>query len=124
AWFGLGQARERLGDANAAIAAYQRALVYDSQDVLGASLALARLRVAEAPAAAAPAYVARLFDQYAPRFDEHLVEGLGYRAPTLLYDAVREVCARTNRPLHFARALDLGCGTGLAGKEFKECSDY
>ena len=124
AWFGLGQARERLGDADAAIAAYGCALACDSQDVLGASLALARLRVAETPAAASPAYVARLFDQYAARFEEHLVEGLDYRAPALLHDAVAELCARTDRPMHFARALDLGCGTGLAGAEFRGCSDY
>jgi predicted TPR repeat methyltransferase len=123
AWFGLGQARERLGDAHAAaaIAAYRRALVYDPQDVLGASLALARLRVAETPAAAAPAYVARLFDQYAPHFEEHLVGGLDYRAPALLRDAVVEVCARTNRPMRFGRALDLGSGTGLAGAAFRAC---
>jgi predicted TPR repeat methyltransferase len=124
AWFGLGQARERLGNTDAAIVAYRHALACDSQDVLGASLALARLGAAEAPAAATPAYVARLFDQYAPRFEEHLVDGLGYRAPALLRDAVHEVCTRTNRPLRFARALDLGCGTGLAGAEFKKCVDY
>lgn len=124
AWFGLGQARERLGDVDAAITAYRRARAYDSQDVLGALLALARLDAAPTPASAAPAYVARLFDQYAPHFEEHLVEGLAYRAPALLHDAIAEVSARMNRPMRFARALDLGCGTGLAGAAFKECSNY
>jgi predicted TPR repeat methyltransferase len=121
AWFALGVARERLGDFAAAIAAYERALTGDREGVLGASLALARLGAAPIPATAAPAYVARLFDQYAPRFEEHLVDALGYRAPGLLRDAVAEVCAGTNRPMRFAAALDLGCGTGLAGAAFRDC---
>jgi predicted TPR repeat methyltransferase len=124
AWFALGAARERLGQIEAAVTAYHRGLAGDSQDVLGASLALARLGAAQVPQSAAPAYVARLFDQYAPRFDEHLIDGLGYRAPALLRDAVAEVCARANRPMHFARALDLGCGTGLAGAAFRDCVEH
>jgi predicted TPR repeat methyltransferase len=124
AWFALGVAREKVGEAEAAVIAFRRALTLDQKDVLGASLALARLGVAEIPVAAAPAYVARLFDQYAPRFDEHLVHGLGYRAPDLLHDAVTEVCARMNRPMRFAHALDLGCGTGLAGAAFRHCVEH
>jgi predicted TPR repeat methyltransferase len=123
AWFALGEARERLGEREAALAAYGHAAAGDPHDVLGASLALARLGAAPVPESAAPAYVARLFDQYAPRFDAHLVEGLFYRAPALLHDAARSVCERTNRPMHFGRALDLGCGTGLAGAAFRACVD-
>jgi predicted TPR repeat methyltransferase len=122
--FALGAARERLRQEVPAIAAYRRALALDREDVLGASLALARLGAAQTPSAAAPAYVARLFDQYAPRFDAHLVDGLGYRAPDLLHQAIADVCARVNRPMHFARALDLGCGTGLAGAAFRDCVDH
>ncbi|MEA2840824.1 MAG: hypothetical protein QOF41_2154 [Methylobacteriaceae bacterium] len=121
AWFALGVARERLGEWDAAVAAYRRVLAADPQDVLGASLALARLGAAPTPASATPAFVARLFDQYAPRFEAHLIDGLGYRAPGLVRDAVAEVCGRTNRPMHFARALDLGCGTGFAGAAFRAC---
>ncbi|MBV9067049.1 MAG: methyltransferase domain-containing protein [Methylobacteriaceae bacterium] len=124
AWLALGAARERLSDTEAAKRAYARALACDAEDVLGASLALARLGAAKAPATAAPAYVARLFDQYAPHFEEHLVDGLGYRAPALLRNAVVEVCARTDRPMRFGRALDLGCGTGLAGAAFRDRVDY
>jgi predicted TPR repeat methyltransferase len=124
AWFALSVARERLGDLAAAITAYRRAFACDPEDVLGASLALARLGAAPVPDVAAPAYVARLFDQYAPHFDAHLIDGLGYRAPALLRDAVAEVCVRTHRPMHFGRALDLGCGTGLAGAAFRDCVEH
>src|SRR5947209_8159555 len=123
AWFALGGARERLGDLDAAITAYRQAFNADPEDVLGASLTLAQLGAAPTPGSATPAYIARLFDQYAPRFEAHLIDGLGYRAPDLLRNAVAEVCAHTNRPMHFARALDLGCGTGLAGAAFRDCVD-
>jgi predicted TPR repeat methyltransferase len=121
AWFALGAAQERFGDIGASIAAYASALKRDPQDMLGASLALARLGATPIPAAATPAYVARLFDQYAPRFEAHLVAGLGYRAPALLRQAIAEVCRHTARPMHFPHALDLGCGTGLAGVAFRDC---
>jgi predicted TPR repeat methyltransferase len=123
AWFALGAAQERLGEIGASIAAYRRALACDAQDGLGACLALARLGGAPIPGAATPAYVARLFDQYAPRFDAHLVDGLGYRAPALLREAVGQMCARAGRAMHFPRTLDLGCGTGLAGVAFRDCVD-
>ncbi|GAC1327877.1 MAG: methyltransferase domain-containing protein [Beijerinckiaceae bacterium] len=124
AWFALGAAREQLSLRAAAINAYEQALACDPADELGASLALARIGAALAPASAAPAYVARLFDQYAPRFDVHLVERLGYRAPSLLHAAIADACGRTHRAMRFRRALDLGCGTGLAGASFRGCAEH
>ena len=124
AWFALGAAREKLGQFDPAIAAYRHVLANDPKDVLGASLALARLGASRTPSSAPPAYVAGLFDEYASRFDAHLVDGLGYRGPALLRAAVDDVCERTGRPTRFARALDLGCGTGLAGAAFRDCVDY
>ncbi len=60
------------------------------------------------------AYVETLFDQYAPRFDGAL-EALAYRGPQLILDAV----TRARPTANFAAALDLGCGTGLAGVAFR-----
>ena len=54
------------------------------------------------------AYIAACFDKYAPDFDRHLVETLGYRLPQTL----QPLLAATGRA--FPRILDLGCGTGLA----------
>jgi predicted TPR repeat methyltransferase len=116
-WFRLGEIRATLGETAAAAAAFERAAGLDPEDRLGAGVALAALGSA-APAAMNPAFVRGLFDQYAGRFDVHLVGELGYRGPDVLYVAVETACAARGRPFFFDRCLDLGCGTGLAGKRF------
>ena len=118
AWFALGELRETLGDREAAIAAFQQVCALDAEDRLGAGLHLVRLG-ALAPGDMPSAYVRTLFDQYAPRFDAALTEGLGYRGPAVLREAIAAACAAAGRPLQFDTALDLGCGTGLAGAAFR-----
>lgn len=114
AWFKLGEVEASRGARDAAADAFARALALDPDDELGAGLHLARLGAAVAPASAPPAYIRSLFDQYAGRFEAHLVEKLAYRGPQLLRGAVRGL---SDRP--FAHAIDLGCGTGLAGAAFR-----
>ena len=100
-----------LGDATAAAAAFRRVLALDSQDRLGAALRLARCdpsnRLPKMPAA----YVQALFDRYAPDFDAALGR-LGYRGP----DHLREAVNWARSAQRFEHILDLGCGTGLAGR--------
>jgi len=122
-WFALGDLHARRGDTQGAIAAFRKALETDPADRHGAALHLARLGAFDPAAAMSPDYVRALFDQYAPDFDQALVERLNYRAPDLLRSAVETVCASQNRPLRFARTLDLGCGTGLAGAAFRDCCE-
>jgi predicted TPR repeat methyltransferase len=69
------------------------------------------------------AYVRTLFDQYARRFDAALTDGLGYRGPAVLRDAIAAACTAMGRPLRFDAALDLGCGTGLAGAALRPLVD-
>jgi SAM-dependent methyltransferase len=64
-----------------------------------------------------------LFDQYAPSFEAALVDDLGYRGPALLLAAVAIARAAADRPLTFSRAIDLGCGTGLAARAFASIVD-
>jgi predicted TPR repeat methyltransferase len=116
AWFALGEIRADTGDRAGAIAAFRAGLAADPSDRHGAALHLARLGAADAAAAMAPGYVRSLFDQYAANFEQALVEGLGYRGPDLLREALRAACAARSRPFHFARAIDLGCGTGLVAE--------
>jgi predicted TPR repeat methyltransferase len=119
-WFLLGGAREQAGDRRGAIEAYRRAFALDREDRLGAGLRLARLGEREAAGAMPPAYVRTLFDQYAARFDGELRDALHYRGPVLLRGAIDQVFGADRR---FARALDLGCGTGLMGEAIRERAD-
>jgi predicted TPR repeat methyltransferase len=118
AWFALGELRATLGHRDGAIAAFQQVCALDAEDRLGAGLHLVRLG-ALPPGDIPAAYVRALFDQYAPRFDAALTEGLGYRGPQVLLAAVEAACAAERRPMRFDSMLDLGCGTGLAGAVFR-----
>jgi predicted TPR repeat methyltransferase len=70
------------------------------------------------------AYVRALFDQYAPKFEFALVGDLGYRGPALLFKAVLAARAAVRKPAYFRRAIDLGCGTGLAAAAFARNVDH
>ncbi|TNF15344.1 MAG: methyltransferase domain-containing protein [Rhodobacteraceae bacterium] len=109
-WFRLGEIRAEAGLAGAA-EAFEAAIAADPADRLGASLRRDLLRERSLADAMPSAFVETLFDQYAPGFEEALVEKLDYRAPQLL-------AAELAQP--FGRVLDLGCGTGLMGLELRE----
>lgn len=119
AWFELGSARLALGDREGAIAAFEAAHERDPDGLLAAGLHLAALGARETPARAPPAYVAGLFDQYAAKFERHLVGDLDYRGPALLRAAIAAACDKIGRAKRFDIALDLGCGTGLMGLELQ-----
>jgi predicted TPR repeat methyltransferase len=123
AWFALGAIRDRLGDRAGAIAAFEKTRDADPDDYHGARLQLARLGSGETTPAMSEAYVRRLFDQYAGRFDTALTVRLAYRGPAVLREAVEQAANAVVRPLRFARMLDLGCGTGLAGAAFAPLAD-
>jgi predicted TPR repeat methyltransferase len=121
AWLLLGRAREGLADPDrapelraSAARAYACALDIDPDDTLGVRAHLVRLGVGDSLPALSPAYVRTLFDGYAPRFERHLVDGLGYVGPQLVRDALPVT------PGRFAVALDLGCGTGLMGGAIRD----
>lgn len=113
-WYQLGEFYEAAGDRDGAVAAWRTALALDPADHSGASLKLALAGVAGDATAMPGAFVEMLFDQYASKFDQALVNGLGYRAPILLEAAIRA----TGRD-RFSLALDLGCGTGLMGERLR-----
>jgi predicted TPR repeat methyltransferase len=119
AWFALGAIRDHLGDQAGAAVAFEHTRELDPEDYHGARLQLARLGRGEATPAMTHAYIRRLFDQYAARYDTSLTEHLAYRGPAVLREAVERVISAGGRPLRFESALDLGCGTGLAGAAFR-----
>jgi predicted TPR repeat methyltransferase len=123
AWFTLGEIREQLGEREAAITAFRKAREADPDDRHGAAVRLMRLG-AEQLSDMPRGYVQALFDQYAPRFEAALVGDLGYRAPQLLFKAVLAARLAARKPAFFKRAIDLGCGTGLAASAFAKEVDH
>ncbi|MCW5685581.1 MAG: methyltransferase domain-containing protein [Pseudolabrys sp.] len=121
-WFLLGEARDKLGDRAGAIAAFEQARAADPADSHGAALHL--MRLGAMPSGAMPeAYVRTLFDGYAARFDRALTEGLAYRGPEILLDAVKASRGIERAGGVFSSMLDLGCGTGLAAVTFRPFAD-
>lgn len=118
-WVNLAIACQEMHDLPAAIRAYEQALALEP-DHGGARHMLAAMRGEQTDAAPAE-HVARLFDGYAARFDHHLVETLGYSMPRLLR---AEIDRLSGPAAHFARVIDLGCGTGLAGVEFRPVAGH
>ena len=113
AFYNLGTALKDMGHSGEAVSAFRKALELkpdspDWQHVLSALCGDGSARTSP------PGYVRTLFDQYAHRFDEHLVGKLGYHVPELF----REVVAAAAPDKQFD-ILDLGCGTGLCGAVFR-----
>ena len=95
-----------------AVTAYRKALAKGG-DAQRIRYSLACLGAEAVPKASPVEYVQALFDQYADAFEEHVVEDLEYKTPTLLVDMIRTLLTeRRAGPLDI---LDLGCGTGLCG---------
>ncbi len=80
------------------------------EDHIGARLLLAYAGAESPPDRPPPAYITRFYDSYAETYDRKLVDGLGYRCPQLILDALRKHCRGK------LAILDLGCGTGLCGQ--------
>lgn len=100
-----------LDDLPAAAATLERALALDPDNK---DIQLALAATGKTPAPAPDLLMTRaVFDGYAERFDNHLVETLGYRVPEKLA-AIFASAGRT-----WDRVLDLGCGTGLMGASLR-----
>jgi len=85
----------------------ERALELAPDPAVEFFLAVARGKTPAQP----PSMVAKLFDDYAARFDQHLEGVLKYRTPLRVAEIIR-----TRHPDLDLSVLDLGCGTGLLGK--------
>jgi predicted TPR repeat methyltransferase len=109
AWSRRGALLKDMGRHAEAALAFQQAIAHGDDPELNRYF-LAALNGAEQPATPPAGYVEMLFDGYAGKFDEHLVQVLNYQAHRVL---VEQLAALGDRRV--ARALDLGCGTGLCG---------
>jgi len=106
---------QAMGEEARATRSYEQAVKLDPGNKPAAHMLAALL--GEATDGAPPEHVERLFDEYAERFDHHLVDTLGYSMPGELR---REIDRQLGQGAHFPEAIDLGCGTGLAGVAFRD----
>jgi predicted TPR repeat methyltransferase len=115
-WHALGNFLDEAGEIEQAASAYRRALDLDPS-LVEASYDLAALSAAPPPPQMPAGYVTRLFDDFAATFERRLVGELAYGVP----EALRAAVARHwPSPPADLDVLDLGCGTGLVGKQFRE----
>ncbi|MCR9128461.1 MAG: methyltransferase domain-containing protein [Alphaproteobacteria bacterium] len=113
-WYRLGELHEMAGQTDGAVRAFDVALALNPADPFGASLKRSLLLDAPGADSMPAAFVELLFDQYAPQFERALVEGLKYRGPDLLLEALK-----ADGFVYAACVLDLGCGTGLMGEALR-----
>lgn len=119
-WFRLADYEEKSGRKEAAIEALRKTLSLTPEDIFGAGLKLALLGAVAVPEQPPSLYVERLFDDYADRFDQALVEKLGYTVPQKL---AALILSHTGA-LIFEHVTDLGCGTGLFGERIRDQAEF
>ncbi len=122
-WMMAGEFHLKTGALGAAITAWERAAALDPAGRLGAQMHLAAHGVDDVEPTAQVAYVEALFDQYAERFEEELVQKLGYSVPENLMALLAAEMERRGIE-GFARGIDLGCGTGLMGERLRRVVSY
>ena len=118
AYLNIGITLKEQGNLEEAIEAYNKALAI-KPDYADAKHMRASL-TGETTNSAPREYVENLFDGYASKFDQSLVEELEYDIPKILTN----LTAKMHGTGSWGSVLDLGCGTGLTGVEIEAfCSN-
>ena len=114
----LGVMLQELGRLDEAEASYTQAIALKS-DHAQAKHMLAALS-GETTATAPLDYVEALFDNYATKFENSLVDNLKYKIPKV----IAEMIIKDSKFDLLGSVMDLGCGTGLFGKEIKQFCEH
>ena len=112
--YNLGLALKEFGRFEEAKACYKKAIML-KPDYGEAKHLLASL-VGKTTSTAPRDYVENLFDKYATKFEESLVKKLGYKMPNL----IAKMIIKDSKSGLLGSVIDLGCGTGLFGKEINQ----
>jgi predicted TPR repeat methyltransferase len=99
----------KLEQIDAAIVCFEQALKLKHPSSKMIEFIIVSLKQGAMPKEPPKEYVASLFDSYAAKFEQHLVGGLKYESPTLLFSKAKDYLKENSD------ILDLGCGTGLMG---------
>jgi len=113
----LGGCLASIGQTEMAIANYQKALEFEPEYAIPRHMlnSLTGHTSKEPP----KEYVKNLFNDYAHRFNDSLVNNLQYNLPFIIKELILEL---NKEKLEFNNVIDLGCGTGLAGKNLRDIS--
>ncbi len=115
--FALGSVLKERGRNSEAVEYLKKARALDARyDTESTRFMIAAIE-GQTPARPPDEYVTTLFDGYAEKFEQHLASNLGYTIPAQLR-------ALFPADAHFASVLDLGCGTGLCGQEFRPAAAH
>ena len=113
----LGGCFASIGQIEMAIKNYQKALEFEPEYAIPKHMlnSLTGHTSKEPP----KQYVKNLFDDYAHRFNDALVNNLKYSLPFI----IKELILKSNsEKSQYKNVIDLGCGTGLAGKDLRDIS--
>jgi predicted TPR repeat methyltransferase len=113
----LGGCFASIGDSEMAITNYQKALEFEPEYPIPKHMlnSLTGNTSKEPP----KQYVKNLFDDYAHQFNSALVNNLQYSLPFI----IKELILKSNsKKSQYKNVIDLGCGTGLAGKNLRGIS--
>lgn len=116
ALYGLGLCRKEEGDYVEATALLKKAIELADGNYPEAEYALAQIDSNTVPTIIPLPILIRYFDSIAPVFNEEFLGNRHYRVP----DMILETAAIVMKDRTGITLLDLGCGTGLCGKEFRE----
>ena len=106
-----------MGQNDKAIENYQRAL--DIEPKYAIPQHMLNSLIGNTSKAPPKEYVKNLFDDYAHRFNNALVNNLKYSLPFI----IKELILKSNsEKSQYKNVIDLGCGTGLAGKDLRDIS--
>ena len=114
----LGNALEKLGKLNDAVASYKKAISIkpDFHSVRHYLNSLLGNTTTSAPRE----YIEESFNHFAERFENHLINCLAYEVPSLVKKALLSLGIIEGK---LKNVIDLGCGTGLAGVEFRDIAE-
>ncbi|MDA9800896.1 tetratricopeptide repeat protein [Candidatus Pseudothioglobus singularis] len=113
----LGGCLASIGQTEMAIANYQKALDFEPEYAIPKHMinSLTGHTSKEPP----KQYVKNLFDDYAHRFNDALVNNLEYNLPFIIKDLILKSKSEKSQ---YKNVIDLGCGTGLAGIDLRAIS--
>jgi len=106
-----------IGRPEIAITNYQKALEFEPEYAIPKHMlnSLTGYTTEEPP----EQYVKNLFDDYADRFNDALVNNLQYNLPFIIKELILQI---NSDQTNYKNVIDLGCGTGLAGKDLRDIS--